>query len=474
MANIFSALFRGSQESRMNQNDWAAEMFSFNGNTYPIVGYNSNPHSGTESIENNFVSYVQNAYKSSGVVFACMVARMMIFSEARLQFQRLLSNGRPGDLFYSPELSIFEKPWPNGTTGEMLNRAIQDADLAGNNYIVREGVGPRERLRRLRPDWTDIILTAPPDVAVQSDVAGYVFKPGGTQNRQLWKIYPVDGSNGALAHWSPIPDPEAQYRGMSWLTPVIREITSDSAMMQHKQKFFENAATPGLAVSFKDSVTEEQFKAFMKTIADSKQGLYHAYETLYLGGGADVTVIGANLQQMDFKNVQLHGETRILAAARVHPSIAGLAEGLRGPQLNEGNFESVKTLFGDGTMRPLWRSLCAAYSTLVPEQPNARLWFDDRDIAFLRHDQLNFAQLRQVESATIGALIQDGFTPDSAVKAVMENDWRLLQHTGLYSVQLQPPMTGEPGANHPDAADNVAIGAGDDEGGQDAEPGVVD
>ena len=32
--------------------------------------------------------------------------------------------------------------------------------------------------------------------------------------------------------------------GMSWLQPLVREILSDQAATLHKQRFFENAATP--------------------------------------------------------------------------------------------------------------------------------------------------------------------------------------------------------------------------------------
>src|SRR5205823_2138143 len=31
-----------------------------------------------------------------------------------------------------------------------------------------------------------------------------------------------------------------RWRGMSWLTPVLREIQADTATTRHKQKFFEN------------------------------------------------------------------------------------------------------------------------------------------------------------------------------------------------------------------------------------------
>lgn len=449
---LWSRLLRGA-EQRMDQNalgQMYQDMFSFGGNTYPVGGYMSRTGSKTETISNDFVGYVQGAYKSSGVVFACMVARMFIFSEARFQYQQI-NQGRPGDLFWSKELELLEDPWPRGTTGELLSRAIQDADLGGTHYMLRESAG---RLRRLRPDWVDVILTAAPDQAVKSDIAGHVYKPGNTHDPDKWEIYPINGSNGVVAQWSPIPDPEAQYRGMSWLTPVLDEISSDIAATRHKKMFFQNAATPAMTVSLSDQLTAEQFQDFMDKMNETKHGIEHAYETLYLGGGADVKVVGANLQQMDFKVTQGHGETRIAAAARVHPTIVGLAEGMHGSALNEGNFKAAKDGFADGTMRPLWRSLCAAYAPLVAKIPNSRLWFDDRDIAFLRQDRQDLATIKQTDAATLQSYITAGFTPDSAVQALLHSDMSLLEHTGLYSVQLLPPGTmpqGEPNATDPDS-----------------------
>jgi phage portal protein BeeE len=378
---------------------------------------------------------VTGIYKRNGVVFACCLARQLVFSEARLQWQGI-KNGRPQDLFGTQELEIFEHPWPNATTGELLSRAIQDVDLAGNFFAVREG----KRLRRLRPDWVDIILTAPPADAVQSDVAGYIYKPGGTENREDWAIYPVDGTNGKIAHWSPIPDPELQYRGMTWMTPVIREIEADGLAMEHKAAFYKNAATPNIAVSFKETVTEEQFKEFMKAIDQGHTGPSNAYKTLYLGGGADVTPLTIDFQALDFKKIQGAGETRIAAAARVSPVVVGLSEGMQGSSLNAGNFRSARDAFADGTIRPLWRSFCAAMQPLVTVPKSARLWYDDRDIAYLREDIKDLAEIQTQEASTITKLIQDGYTPESIVEAVVKKDWTLLKHTGLYSVQLQPPM----------------------------------
>ena len=41
----------------------------------------------------------------------------------------------------------------------------------------------------------------------------------------------------------------------------------------------------------------------------------------------------------------------------------------------------------------------------------------------------------------IATLIREGFTAESVVLAVKNNDWTLLKHSGLMSVQLQPPGT---------------------------------
>jgi hypothetical protein len=71
-------------------------------------------------------------------------------------------------------------------------------------------------------------------------------------------------------------------------------------------------------------------------------GVANAYKTLYLTAGADATVVGKDLQQLDFKVVQGAGETRIAAAAGIHPVIVGLSEGLAGSSLNAGNFAAAR------------------------------------------------------------------------------------------------------------------------------------
>lgn len=449
MASILARLRAGRQEERLDQNDWAQQMFNsnyfnFGGNSYPI-SYGQTYSQKTEEVPNDFESYANSGIKGNAVVFACCMRRQLVFTEMRFCY-RQSKNGRRTDMFGSKELHVLEKPWANGTTRELLSRALQDADAAGNHYVVREGAGQNSTVRRLRPDWVTILLSADPNIAVKSDVIGYAYRPGNTKDENQWEIYPVDGSKGAIAHWAPIPDPTAHYRGMSWLTPVIREIMADKNATLHKEKFFEQGATPQLAISFKDTVSPENFEKFVKML-ESHEGVQGAYKTIYTAGGADITPVGAHLAQLNFSETQGHGETRIAAAAGIHPVLVGLSEAIKGTPLAIGNYQAAKDGFGEMFLRPMWGSLCASYQALVPEVNGAELWYDDRDVSFLRQDRQAQADLQLSQAQSANTLIMAGFTPESvAAFFLAEGDWTVLKHSGLTSVQMQAPGSAPPSA----------------------------
>lgn len=409
------------------------DFFGFNGIRYPIFSF---PSGGSrDEIDASFTGYVHGAYKSSGPVFAVVLARMSLFSEARFLYQRM-RNGRGTDLFSSRDLRLLETPWPDGTTGDLLTRAEQDVSMGGNFYVVREA----NRLRRLRPDWTQLILTEDPTIATKADVAGIMYTPGGGRFGGL-PGEPTGKSQFYLpnefAHWAPIPDPDALYLGMSWITPVLSEIYADKAATEHKARFFENAATPNFVASFKESVTKDEFDEFVEMYKNDQAGVTNAYKTLFLAGGADVRVVGANLEQMSFKETQGAGETRICAAGGVPPIIVGLSEGLASATYS--NYGMARRKFGDHWARPQWRSFCAAMAHLVNTPADARLWYDDRDIAFLREDAKDLVEIQALQVTAINALLTNGWDQDTAVRAVMTGDLMALigNHTGLFSVQLQ-------------------------------------
>lgn len=393
-----------------------------------------------EPIGDDFVGLVRGALKCSGLIGGLTRIRCSIFSEVRPLYQHLRS-GRPTDLWGDQSLAALEHPWQGGTCGDLLFRAQQYADMAGNAYITfLDG-----EFVLLRPDWVDILLArrmeprgpGGKDVQVGWKKLGYAYSEGGGRFGDGAAIFLPD----EVCHYAPLVDPEATYRGMSWVTPVIRDLEGDQLSTKYKAKYFENAGTPNLAVSMAKEISPENFERFVDIMESKHAGIDNAFKTLYLAGGADVTLVGSNLKDLDTKAVSGKAETRVAFAAGVHPVVAGLAEGLEGSSLNVGNFSAARRIFADCTMSPLWRNFCGSMEVLVPPPPGSRLWYDGRDVPFLQEDQAAAAEIQTQEAAVIRTLLEAGCDFDSVIQAIKSGDWSALTHSGLLSVQLQPPGT---------------------------------
>lgn len=449
-------------EKRHTVNDYAAWVneFMFQGISYG-PGIQQTLQGDGEQIEHNFREYVQAAYQRNGVVFACQVARSLVFTEARFAMQRM-RGAATGDLSDSPSLRLLEEPWPGGTTGGLLARMLQDADLAGNAYMR---ITPADSLldpqiERLRPDWVVIVTYTLPDMHTPARL-GYLYWPDGPSGDRD----PVTVGMSEVAHWAPVPDPLATYRGMSWLTPVVRETISDSAATTHKIKYWENGATPNLIVSYDPQFTYEQFQRMTEYLDSEHSGVANAYRTMHLAGGADVTVVGNDMEQMDFKNVQGASETRIAAAARVPPVIVGLSEGLQAATYS--NYGQARRHFADSWARPYWRSCADALSNIIDVPNGSRLWYDASDISFLQEDEADAAAIFSTKVSTVVNAVNGGFTADSSISAVANGDLTLLEHTGLVSVQMQPPGedTDDDDEGAPPSPSPADDGDADDDGG---------
>lgn len=411
--------------------------------SYAVMGSEIHQtHAGltVDPIASHFVG-LANAHNLNPVVFACMAVRSLVFSAVRFRWQRLL-NGKPSDTFGTGDLALLETPWVGGTTQDLLSRTIQDADLAGNAYwtVVREGRALA--LVRLRPDWVEIAVEKRWVRGGQLGwrKIGYVYTEGGPQSGADPVILLAD----EVAHFAPLPDPMAQYRGMSWLTPVIREVQADGLMTKHKSMFFQNGATPNMVIKHDAAANEEKVRRFQARLDESYTGVDNAYRTLNLYPGADVTVVGNQFRQIDFRAVQGAGETRIAAAAGVPPVIVGLSEGLAAATYS--NYGQARRRLADGTIHPLWQNVAGSFAPLLPSQAGARLWYDATGVPFLREDEKDAATIAETQARTIRTYVDGGYTPESAVAAVNAGDLRLLVHTGLFSVQLQRPGTEQPGA----------------------------
>ncbi len=383
-----------------------------------------------ERIGENFQGFVTRAYLDNGVVWAAVVARLVLFSQARF----VLRDRRTMELSQLPRrLGWLEEPWPNGTTAELLARIEQDTSLAGNYYIYR---AEPDRLQRLRPDWVDIVTNG-------REPIGYAYYEGGNRGKrpQLLDVKQV-------AHGSPYPDPVKAFVGNSWLASVVRDIMSDQAMNVHKLKFFENAATPNLLIKLQQQLNPEQKESLQAALAQRHTGVKNAWKTMVLEGGADAQIIGTNFEQMAFGAIQAAGENRIAVAARVPSIVLGIKEGA--DQATYNNYGQAVRAFADHTMQHLWAHAAGVMGQIVDVPAGKELWFDTRHISALQADAMDEAKIRQTEAITIRNLTDAGFDPDSVIHAVITGDFKVLRHSGLFSVQLQ-----EAGSNDDEPADDV-------------------
>jgi hypothetical protein len=193
-------------------------------------------------------------------------------------------------------------------------------------------------------------------------------------------------------------------------------------------------------------VNRDQFIEMVEMLEERHSGLANAYRTLYLTTGADAKVIGSNLAELDMRNTQGGGETRISMLSRVPAPVLGIAAGLEGSSLNSGNFGQARRLFADTWVFPTMQDLAAALSPVIDVPSRAELWFDTIDMPLLREDAKDAAEINSWKATTISTLVAAGYTPESVIAAVESGDFRILKHTGLYSVQLQAPGTGDPKA----------------------------
>lgn len=446
MANLLRRL-RGDVEARYALEDWFSdklESFAFGGIGYSTLGQWSAQMAGGHEFADSLAGFM-SAVRQSPPAFGAQLVRSLVLSQARFTFR----NRRDRRTFGSSALGLLERPWPKGSTGEFITKAEWHAGLAGNAFVYLDG----RRLRMLNPDKVGIVLgstEAPRDTGADplfDDVLGYGYWPKG-----MGQGTPVTLMAEAVAHWSPLPDPLCQERGMSWLTPVVREISGDIAASRHKLKFFENGATPNMVVKGIPATSPDQFNEWVNKIESGHTGTSNAYKTLYLTAGADATVIGSNLKDIDYKALQGASETRISVASRVPAVLLGISEALGGSSLNAGNYGMARRNFADTWLYPTLQSLCSCLSQIIPVPGDAELWFDTSDMPFVREDEKDAAEIRSMDATVLRTLVDAGYDPDAAV-AFLQGRGDLSQlvgkHSGMFSVQLQEPGAATPASPAP-------------------------
>lgn len=387
-----------------------------------------------------FEGYVNQIHKRYGVVAAAVYARQLLVSELRFQW-RDVTAGAAGRLFGTAALGMLEYPSESLTRPQLLATMEAHVSYSGVAYVLRNDDGT---LSLLNPQHvyvalgTDLVDPDLASLAADCRVVAYVYDP-------KRGVPPRVFLPSELAAWIPEPDPIMWWRGLSWVSSVLDEIATDRQASDHLSKFYTNAATPQMVYSFDATLTPTQIAEYAAMIRDDTAGTANAYKSLVVGGGADVEVVGDRLAQLNYKDTQGGHESRIASRSRVPAAVLGIREGMQGSALNSGNYTATRRLWADTWFSPHAASLCAALQRILPvPSRTSELTFDRAQIQFLQEDRADEASIMQANSQTLRNLVDGGFLAKSAVEALTTGDFTRLQHSGLYSVQMQAPGASAP------------------------------
>lgn len=417
----------------LSLSDWIklSTSFTFNGLGYTVGG--------TGRISGDFEALVQNVHSQNNVVAAAVFARSLLLKEITFVWQnikrqdpmfrqvsgdrRLLKLERPGQLTLPQTLATLEYHESYGGAGFLV-------DYEGELQVAAPD---QMRVNLVGPDDADAVK-----MRRYSRKVGYTWFREGVDRPEAAVPLTLD----EVAHWVPEPHPLYWWTGQSWVLSVLSEVAVDKAASRYVNEFMARAATPSMIVKPHEMLTSEQVDEYADIFAKEYAGAANAGKTMWLGGGSTVEVVGSKIAELDLKGITGGFENRVAVRARIPAAILGIRESLGGSAMQTGNYNSARRMLADGWFQPTVRDLCATLETVMRPDEGERLWYDRADILFLQEDSLDQATILQAQAAAIRQLVDGGFDPATAVRAVKDNNLNALSHTGKLSVQLQPPGEG--------------------------------
>lgn len=443
MARLIDRLLPRQEEERSFPPGRLADALAYGGNRYLLGGTTTQTSYGPA--ESSFPVSAKHAVLSNGMVYGLVRRRVEMFAQARLVFKRLGSGPKPmaADVLTTAALAPVDNPV------QMLARMELDVAVAGNSYWVLDA----GRLWRLPPEDVSIVVgsrteTNDPPSAWDAEIIGYVYQPRSSTDPMVEVFMP-----GEVCHYRPEEDPDARFRGMSWLRPALEDIASDNGARRYVTKFFDNAATPNLAFVFPPEVQQAYVEAFRDAFLAKHEGVDRSFRTAFIGGGADPKVIGSALKDVDTEHVRQQIHADLCMAAGIPPMAAGIQTG------TYANTKESNRAFADVKGRFLWLALVEALRPVIPAPAGTELWYDVSGVSALQSDALDDAEVLARQAQTMRTLVDGGFDPMSVVGAVSTGDLATVSHSGLVSVQLLPPGQGDQSTSSSsgDGADNSDV-----------------
>ena len=218
--------------------------FAFNGVSYMVPSGSISQLTALQSIRNP-------------IILRCIILRSAIFSEVTFAFQNKRFASQPGKLFGNQSLALLEEPWPTGSTKDLLGRMEVDNCMYGNSYWYQSAPN---MLTWLDPTRMRILTAPVPGPSgVNAGVKLVAYELVDARQHAVETFLPDE-----IVHYKGAPDPDNPFRGLSWLSALLQDVTTDQDISNFKSGFLRNSATPNLVISLPEEMSQDAIANFKR------------------------------------------------------------------------------------------------------------------------------------------------------------------------------------------------------------------
>lgn len=296
-------------------------------------------------------------------------------------------------------LNLLNKPNPLMTRNELVERAQQHIDLAGECFWVVERVGsiPIE-LWPARPDRMEEV---PSDDG--KSLQGWIYNgPDGEK---------VPFLADEVIHIQ-MPSPTNPYRGISPVHSLLVDLESASAASRYNLKFFRNSAAPGGVIEAERNLSDPEFDEFNERWRETHQGVSNAHRVAILENGMKWIDAKNTMRDMQFAELRNLSREMIREGYGTHAHMLGMSE-----DVNRANADAASADYARWQQVPrLERFKLALNEVLLPMFGVTDVEFDYDNPVPENEEACNAERDSKVKAACM--LIDRGFDPEETLAAI--------------------------------------------------------
>lgn len=289
----------------------------------------------------SFDRLADEGYSKNAVVFACVTALALAYSEAPLQ---VVSEADGAIQEQHPLNALLRRPNPLMSWSELDTIVMSYCAIGGSCYLHKV----RSSSRRPVELWPYHAGQLRPVPDPMGWVRGYEYiGPGDYDGPDLTQEDVIH------LKW-PSVDPTRPWLPLPPLVASAREVDTTGEIGRYLYALLVNDAVGRTVVTMPAGVELKpaQFRQLQQQF-EQRHGGANRGRTLFVEGGAKVDRMALNLEELAWEALARVPQSNITAAFRVPAIIAGVHVGLE--RATYANFGEARHVFTEDTIRPMWR-----------------------------------------------------------------------------------------------------------------------